>query len=244
MSEHTHGQHEHGHQHTHDHGGPRREMPPLPDSADGLPDWWEQLYSGDGTRWSGNANARLVEAVAALEAGGVAPGRALDLGCGEGGDVVWLAERGWSVTGVDVAHAAVAKARSAAAARGVDVVLERHDLTQTFPEGEFDLVNAQFLQAPVGWPRAEVLRRAAAAVAHGGHLLVVDHAEPPPWADLDARARIGFPTPQQVLADLALGEEWQVLRAEVAGRTAAAPAGSDQQHGHLNDSVVLVRRLP
>jgi SAM-dependent methyltransferase len=243
VSEHTHEQHghDHGNDHGHDHGGPRREMPPLPGSADGLPAWWEELYSGTGTRWSGRANARLVEAVAALEEAGVAPGRALDLGCGEGGDVVWLAERGWSATGVDVAHAAVAKARSAAQARGVDVVLERHDLTRTFPEGEFDLVNAQFLQAPVGWPRAEVLRRAADAVAPGGHLLVVDHADPPPWADLDEQARIGFPTPQQVLADLALGEGWEVVRAEVAGRPAAGPGG---QHGHLNDSVVLVRRLP
>ncbi|WP_218974699.1 class I SAM-dependent methyltransferase [Streptomyces sp. NP160] len=237
MSEHT---HEHGH--GHGHGGPRREMPPIPDSAAGLPAWWEELYSGTGTRWSGNANARLVEAVAALEARGATPGRALDLGCGEGGDVVWLAERGWSVTGVDVAHAAVTKARSAAAARGVDVVLERHDLTQTFPDGEFELVNAQFLQAPVGWPRPEVLRRAAAAVAPGGHLLVVDHAEPPPWADLDAQARIGFPTPQQVLADLALGREWEVLRAEVAERPAAGPAGSTPEHGHLADSVVLAHR--
>ncbi|MGQ7298079.1 class I SAM-dependent methyltransferase [Quadrisphaera sp. KR29] len=238
MSEHGHGhggEHERGHDHGR--GGGRRGMPPLPGSAEGLPAWWEELYSGDGTRWSGRPNARLVEA---LEQLGVQPGRALDLGCGEGGDVVWLAERGWSVTGVDVAHAAVAKARGAAAARGVDVVLERHDLTRTFPEGVFDLVNAQFLQAPVGWPRPEVLRRAAAAVAPGGHLLVVDHAEPPPWADLDEQARIGFPTPQQVLADLALGEGWQVVRAEVAGRPAAGPDG---QHGHLDDSVVLVRRL-
>ncbi|MBC3763654.1 class I SAM-dependent methyltransferase [Quadrisphaera sp. RL12-1S] len=219
-------------------------MPPLPDSAEGLPAWWEELYSGDGTRWSGNANARLVEAVAALEARGVTAGRALDLGCGEGGDVIWLAERGWAVTGVDVAHAAVAKARGLAAARGVDVVLERHDLTRTFPEGEFELVNAQFLQAPVGWPRAEVLRRAAAAVAPGGHLLVVDHAEPPPWSQLDREA-VGWPTPQQVLADLALdaggGHGWEVVRAEVAGRPAAGPG---DQHGHLEDSVVLVHRLP
>ncbi|MEH3077562.1 MAG: methyltransferase domain-containing protein [Quadrisphaera sp.] len=241
MSDHQHG---HGQQHGHDHGGPRREMPPLPQSAEGLPAWWEELYSGSGLRWSGGANARLVEAVAALEARGVTPGRALDLGCGEGGDVIWLAERGWTATGVDVAHAAVAKARSAAAARGVDVALERHDLTETFPEGEFDLVNAQFLQAPVGWPRAEVLRRAAASVARGGHLLVVDHADPPPWSQLDREA-VGFPTPQQVLADLALdtgaGDGWEVVRAEVSARPAAGPGG---EHGHLNDSVVLVRRLP
>ena len=244
MSDHGHQQHGHQQQpgdgHQHGHGGPPSGMPPLPDSADGLPAWWEELYGGSDLRWSGSANARLVEAVTAL---GVAPGRALDLGCGEGGDVVWLAEQGWAATGVDVAHAAVAKARRVAEARGVDVVLERHDLTQTFPEGEFDLVNAQFLQAPVGWPRAEVLRRAASAVAPGGHLLVVDHADPPPWADLDEQVRIGFPTPQQVLADLDLGDGWEVVRAEVAARPATGPAGSAAQHGHLNDSVVLVRRL-
>ncbi len=236
MSE-QHGDHGHGH----GHGDPRREMPPLPETADGLPAWWEQLYSGSDRRWSGNANARLVEVVEGVGGGAaLAAGRALDLGSGEGGDAVWLAERGWSVTGVDVAQAAVDKARAAAAERGVVVAFERHDLTRTFPEGSFDLVNAQFLQAPVGWPRAEVLRRALGAVAPGGRLLVVDHADPPPWSDLDREA-IGWPTPDQVLADLALGDGWEVERAEVAARGATGPDGS---HGHLNDSVVLVHRLP
>src|SRR5690606_30563468 len=65
----------------------------LADTAEG----WDRRYAATEQRWSGLANRALVAEVEHLE-----PGRALDVGCGEGADAVWLARRGWSVTAVDI----------------------------------------------------------------------------------------------------------------------------------------------
>ena len=80
-------------------------------------DFWEQRYAGAERVWSGRVNATL-----AAIAGGLEPGRALDLGCGEGGDVIWLAENGWHATGVDLSPTAIDRARTAASARGLTTV--------------------------------------------------------------------------------------------------------------------------
>ena len=102
-------------------------------------------------------------------------GRALDLACGEGRSAVWLAERGWDVTGVDFADVGLDKARGLAAARGVDPTWVEADLLEYDPPPEaFDLVVILYLQLPAD-ERRRVLRAAAAAVAPGGTLLVVAH---------------------------------------------------------------------
>jgi len=137
---------------------------------------WERLYTERGQRWSGRPNQRLVEVAADLR-----PGRALDLGCGEGGDAVWLALRGWVVTAVDVSPTALGRLTARAAAEGIaDRIDAIHiDLATAFPEvpeGGWDLVSAQFFQSTVALPRAAILRRGAAATAAGGLLLVVEPA--------------------------------------------------------------------
>jgi len=104
----------------------------------------------------------------------MAPGRALDLACGAGRNAVWLAERGWTVTGVDFSDVALENARRLAAERGVEVEWVEGDLLEWRPSGEFDLVAVLYLQLPAEERRA-VLARAAAAVAPGGTLLVVGH---------------------------------------------------------------------
>jgi SAM-dependent methyltransferase len=205
-------------------------------------DFWDDRYLANERMWSGHVNAVLAEVAADLP-----PGRVLDLGCGEGGDAVWLATRGWRVTAVDVSAAALERTAAAAAAAGVAdrVRVQQHDLDATFPAGEFDLVSAQFLQSPLAFAREEVLRRAARAVAPGGSLLVVAHAEPPPWAWRyhDAPHPMpAFPTPDGDLAALHLdvaGAAWTVLRCATAHREATGPDG---ETGELVDSVVLVRR--
>ena len=95
------------------------------------------------------------------------PGQALDLGCGGGGDALWLAERGWTVLSVYVSTTALSRiaVRATDAGLGERVRTERHDLTATFPLGGFDLVSAQYLLSPVEFHRPPVLARAAAAGA-------------------------------------------------------------------------------
>ncbi|MBW4718365.1 class I SAM-dependent methyltransferase [Saccharothrix obliqua] len=198
--------------------------------------YWENFYLERDQVWSGEPNPLLVR-----EAADLPPGRALDLGCGEGADAVWLARRGWRVVGVDVSATVLdrAAARAADAAVADHVTWERHDLSRTFPDGEFDLVSAQFLHSPVelDGERESVLRRAAGAVAPGGVLLVVGHAGWPSWHE--PHDEVHFPTTAEVRAALRLGDGWSVEREELVERSMTGPEG---QEGHRVDNVLRVRR--
>nr|WP_220479811.1 methyltransferase domain-containing protein [Curtobacterium pusillum] len=199
--------------------------------------WWEARYAERDGIWSGRVNAVLESVASTLPAG-----RALDLGCGEGGDVVWLAERGWTTTGVDLSATAVARAARAADRAGVGTRTRfvAADLATWTDDGEYDLVTASFLQSwPVAIPRAEILRRAVGLVASGGHLLVTAHAAPPHGELPEELRDYRFPTPAGDLAALELDAGWEVLEAAERPRTATTPDG----HEHPTvDSVVLVRR--
>jgi SAM-dependent methyltransferase len=194
-------------------------------------EFWEAFYADGKSRWSGNANASLVEDVEPL-----APGRALDLGCGQGGDAIWLAHRGWTVTAVDVSATALATAAEHAREAGVDgaIRFERHDLAATFPDGVFDLVAATFLHSPVPLPRGPLFQAAARAVAPGGTLLVVGHAPS------DAHPHADLPTLEQTLAELALPDaEWELGASEPRTRTHAF---RDEEPIERIDVVVRARR--
>jgi 2-polyprenyl-3-methyl-5-hydroxy-6-metoxy-1,4-benzoquinol methylase len=134
---------------------------------------WEERYSGEAPVWSGNPNAQLV-----AEASRLTPGTALDVGCGEGGDVVWLASQGWRVTGADFSSNGLARAAQHAADAGVAERVDwwQVDAREFDAEGRsYDLVTTSFLHPPDGG-MVDVARRLAGAVAPGGHLLVVGHA--------------------------------------------------------------------
>jgi SAM-dependent methyltransferase len=202
--------------------------------------FWETRYGESGQIWSGKPNHALVATVAALE-----PGRALDLGSGEGGDSVWLAERGWEVVAVDIAETAVARARDQAAAHHIPdgrITWIVQDLACWQPTETYDLVSACFLHSPLEFPRTAVLRRAAAAVSPGGHLLLVGHAEPPPWSrDQDhAHAHHRFLGPMEEIADLQLDAgAWETVVGDVRTRQAPGPRG---ESATLRDTVVVLRR--
>jgi SAM-dependent methyltransferase len=174
------------------------------------------------------------------------PGRALDLGCGEGGDAIWLAQHGWRATGLDISPSAIARARAAADTLGLGADSIRFEVSDLealgdLPDAErYDLVTACFLQSPVALSREQILRRAAERVSPGGRLLIISHAAPPPWSGLAHRHAEGMPQPADDLAALDLAPElWDVELAEVRQRDAVGPDG---QHAVLDDGVVLVRR--
>ncbi|MEU8900734.1 class I SAM-dependent methyltransferase [Nocardia sp. NPDC048505] len=204
-------------------------------------DFWESFYQERDQIWTGNPNPLLVREAAALT-----PGTALDLGSGEGGDAIWLAQQGWTVTAADISATALGRAAAHAEKAGVGarITWTEHDLMRTFPEGVFDLVSAQFLHSPVeqDGERDQILRRAAAAVAPGGALLIGSHAG---WASNQAEAHshhdVHFPTLDEMLAAIAPApEEWQIETKDLVEREWTAPDGST---GTRSDSVLRLRRI-
>lgn len=214
------------------------EHTPVTDSDAGGAEFWDSRYSESERMWSGDPNAALVREVAGLR-----PGTALDLGCGEGTDTIWLAQRGWQVTGTDISAVALDRAARHAEEAGVADAVEwrRLDLAVSFPDGEFDLVSAHYLHSPGDMPREEILRRAASAVAPGGVLLIVGHAGIAPW-EPPTYEGVPLPTPQQVLDSLELPTgEWEVQRCEEFERAQNDPGGRPATR---TDNVLRVRRLP
>jgi SAM-dependent methyltransferase len=198
---------------------------------------WEEHYGEKERVWSGRVNVRLAEVVQQMT-----PGRALDLGCGEGVDALWLAQHGWHVTAVDISQTALERAAADAAARnlGDRIDFQRHDLTKSLPQGPFDLVSAQFLHSTVPMDRVRLLRRAADTVAPGGTLLIVDHAAAPPWASKLNHHNHEFPSADEVVSSLNLDDsQWDRIRVEAVEREAVGPEG---QPGVLTDNVMVLRR--
>lgn len=197
-------------------------------------EFWDNLYKEKDQVWSGNPNPVLVR-----EVEGLSPGRALDLGCGEGADSVWLAKQGWQVMGVDVSKVALGRARKHAAGAVVakQPTFEQADLVNSFPEGPFDLISAQFFQSPLEFEQAKILNSALSALAPGGALLVVSHGGPPSWHVSDHAGH--FQTPEQIVNQLELSEEWKIERSEMQERAIKSPDG---EPGTILDAIVRVRR--
>ena len=196
---------------------------------------WEDRYGERDRIWSGRVNAHL-----AVVAEPLTPGRALDLGCGEGGDTLWLGAHGWRVLGVDISEPALSRAAAEAEARGLTdrVQLVQTNLSETFPEGTFDLVSAQFLQSLVHLDRERIFASAARAVAPGGVLIIVDHGAAPPWAK-HIHDHV-FPTVEEVFATIDLGEgQWERVHVDTVEREAVGPDG---QTGVLVDNLIVLRR--
>ena len=197
---------------------------------------WEEHYGDRDRVWSGRVNARLAEVASTLT-----PGAALDLGCGEGADACWLAERGWRVVAVDISDTALERAATDADARGLSdrIDFAQHDLSDSFPDGTFDLVSAQFLHSTIRLDRPRILNHAAGAVRPGGVLLIVDHAGPPPWSSKLAHHH-EFPSAEEVVDSLNLdAAEWERVGVEAMERQATGPDG---ETGTLVDNVIALRR--
>ncbi len=167
---------------------------------------------------------------------GLAPGRALDVGCGEGADAVWLAGQGWDVTGLEVSALALRRAAGHACDAGVEVTWVHADLARA-TLGEFDLVSAQY-PALLRTPGSAAERALLGAVAPGGVLLFVHHADMDqhePHGDLDPA---DYVWPQMITA--LLDDDW---RLEVDERRAREVPASGAGAHHVDDVIVRARRL-
>jgi cyclopropane fatty-acyl-phospholipid synthase-like methyltransferase len=137
-------------------------------------DYWDQVWQSDrGTSMGASqANPHLIE-----ETGDLPPGTALEAGCGAGAEAIWLAQRGWRVTAVDVAAEALAVAAERAAAAGVSGQVEwvQADLSTWEPAAGHDLVTTHY--AHPAMPQLELYDRLASWVAPGGTLLIVGHLD-------------------------------------------------------------------
>jgi thioredoxin reductase/SAM-dependent methyltransferase len=199
---------------------------------------WDHRYGGEQV-WSGNPNGTLVAEIV-----GITPGRALDVGAGEGGDAIWLAEQGWKVTANDISQRALDRVANEAARRGLVVECHHSDANAVdpFEREAFDLVSAQYASIP-RTPDGRGVRNLLDAVAPGGTLLVVGHdLEPMRTAidtsresrpfDPDAYVRV-----EDVAAALADASDWEI---DVHERR-ARPAGAASSH-HVDDVVLRARR--
>ncbi|MEU4422024.1 bifunctional NAD(P)/FAD-dependent oxidoreductase/class I SAM-dependent methyltransferase [Actinoplanes sp. NPDC024001] len=199
-------------------------------------DAWEERYRSKPAVWSGRPNPQLV-----AEAEQLSAGRALDVGSGEGADAVWLAQRGWQVTAVDISTVALERAAGHAADAGVSgrITFRHADLRSQAPEQRaYDLVSAQFMHLPPV-ARQELYAHLAGAVAPGGTLLIVGHHP----SDLASGVgRMHFPdmmfTAEEIAAELDAAE-WEVVAADARPRPFTDPEGNPIT---IHDAVLVARR--
>jgi SAM-dependent methyltransferase len=195
---------------------------------------WDTRYSErDGAKWSGRPNGRLQAEVASLT-----PGRALDVGSGEGADAIWLARSGWTVTAIEISEVAVIRAREAAERAGAVVEWVCGDALRTaFPARSFDLVSMQYPALPKAAGEAAV-RELLETVRPGGLLLAVYHdlsdehrehmkshgVDPADYVDADGLVRL-------------LGDEFTIELHAVEPRIDPPP-----DNPHIADIVLRARR--
>ncbi|SKB09034.1 SAM-dependent methyltransferase [Aeromicrobium choanae] len=202
--------------------------------------YWDEIWQGDRAHAMGTSrpHPHLVQ-----EIGDLMPGTALDAGCGAGSEVIWLASRGWQVTGADIAVAALDRAGERAAEAGVAdrVRWVEADLSTWEPDTRFDLVTTHY--AHPAMPQLDFYDRAASWVAPGGTLLIVGHLHhddgvhgtghdpdgPPPAASATAATITARLDPT----------DWDVVTAEESHRTVSGPGDHEMA---VHDVVVRATR--
>ncbi len=195
---------------------------------------WDERYRSQPQNWSGNPNPVLVTEVANLP-----PGTALDAGSGEGADAVWLATRGWHVTGAELSTTALKRAAAQAEQLGLPVTWQHLDLTRQPASGTYDLVSAFFLHLPPV-PRRTLFARLAAAVAPGGTLLIVGHDPSDSHTTMPRHGLAEMGWTADEVAD-ALGDGWTIVVAEARPRPTTDPEGREIT---IHDAVLRARRNP
>ena len=191
--------------------------------------FWDNLYTEQAQRWSGNANPVLI-----AEASKLTPGTALDIGSGEGGDARWLADHGWTTTGADISEVAIERARAHQGERTIEWL--HRDLLEWEPEKQYDLVTAHFFQLPPH-QLGPAFTRFGNAVSPGGHLLIVGHSPHDALASQHKHGDMLFGV--DTITEMFDTSEWTTVVAEDRVRPGADPDGSPAERA---DTVVLLRR--
>lgn len=219
----------------HDDTTPHRQYVDRREAVPGDAETWDAFYArtGDGgPLWSGKPNGSLVVEVADLE-----PGTALDVGCGEGADAIWLAQRGWEVTALDPSAVALDRAATAAAESAATVVWIHGGLVEVAGGLDtFDLVSVHYGVLPRD-SEATAIRLLCRAVAPGGTLLVVHHE-----LDLGHGGHDEFDPADHLIPDdvaARLGDDWQIETHERRQRPGPLPT----ETRHIRDIVLRARRL-
>ncbi len=221
--------------------------------------FWEKRYRDVDPAWAPNPNVGMVDAIQRLGDDLPAGRQALELGCGHGGDALWLAGEGWTVTASDISGTALERVRDRAQAAGLSdrVQTVRCDITEELPDGSFDLITAAFTHLLENPARGtEAFQRILRALTPGGVLVLIDHGSRAPWM----WGHGPIPTPEQIVAGMGLAgpgsngtgsigtasaaeaaadAPWRVLRAESVEREATGPNG---EVATMVDNVVVVRR--
>jgi thioredoxin reductase/SAM-dependent methyltransferase len=200
---------------------------------------WDHRY-GSEQIWSGNPNGTLV-----IEVEGMTPGRGLDVGAGEGGDSLWLAERGWHVTANDVSQQAVDRITTEATRRGLAVQTHRGDANEVdpFEPGVFDLVTAHYASIP-RTPDGRGMHNIIRAVAPGGTLLIVGHDVEAMHAQIDAQDQVmpfdpdAYVQTEDFIASLSNSREWSI---EISEKRTRPPGAVTSSH-HIEDVILRARR--
>ena len=208
-------------------------------------DYWEAHWEGAAHRE--HDRGLLPNPYLAREVGDLTPGSALDAGCGEGAEAIWLAVTGWQVTAADISAAALDRARQRAGdgerAGAIDWV--QADLTLWEPDRRFDLVMTHYAHPATG--QLAFYDRIAEWVAPGGTLLIVGHLHTHHdhdhgVADLEENAR--RPPEQVQVTAKAVTERldpdgWDVVTADEVTRTLRGGTGRTVE---LHDVVVRAAR--
>lgn len=201
-------------------------------------EFWNERFTQDeatGGIFAGGPNPTVEKLIAPLE-----PGRAIDLGCGRGRHVVWLAEQGWETTGLDFSAVGIAHTQKTLEAKGLDATLIQSDLDGWQPEPEsFDLVLSSFMHFAPG-ARASLWRKITASLAPGGHLVLIAH-HPDNTGHGPNDPAVLYDADEVASAFAEAGRELGVhFDVEVALRNVVNENGNEK----VVDTVAMIRRRP
>jgi SAM-dependent methyltransferase len=182
-------------------------------------EYWERRWHDGSHGDAGSMAAKPPTPYLARELESVAPGTALDAGCGAGAEAVWLAANGWEVTAADISYDALSHAAARAASSGVAdrLRLVEADLSIWNPDAVFDLVTTHYAHPAI--PQLEFYARIAAWVAPGGTLLIVGHLRGAHHVDHAAATAAD-------ITGVLPGTEWAIVTTEESGHDVVVRAVS------------------